>query len=107
MNLQFPAKILLFGEHLLLKGATALAIPATTFYGQWQQTDAPESDTLRAQLTAAAKRLEVSAHLRVSDLQHDIQNGWIFQSNIPQGYGMGVRGLYVQPSTTATTVHHT
>ena len=35
----FPAKLLLFGEHVLLLGATALAAPVTAFGGHWARSE--------------------------------------------------------------------
>ncbi|NJL74493.1 MAG: hypothetical protein HC892_05070 [Saprospiraceae bacterium] len=33
----YPAKLLLFGEHTLLKGSQGLAVPSAQFSGSWQQ----------------------------------------------------------------------
>ena len=88
----FPAKILLFGEHILLKGATALAAPAPVFSGNWRQSTTLPHPLQWEQLRAVFKRLDTSLPFDFQQLNADILDGWHFQSSIPQGYGLGSSG---------------
>jgi mevalonate kinase len=94
---RYPAKLLLFGEHVLLLGAPALAVPVPAFYGQWADArSAPETET--AQTTARRKRLfDFAAALdraifKTDDFLKDLEAGLHFESNIPEGYGLGSSG---------------
>jgi mevalonate kinase len=91
-NRVYPAKLLLFGEHLLLQGASALAIPAPAFYGHWVQHTLKERPLLWFQLEKVLTHLPTSLPLDLAQLAKDIQDGWYFESNIPQGYGLGSSG---------------
>ncbi len=87
---RYPAKLLLFGEHLLLRGATALAVPVPAFGGQWAWADggvAPMADALRR----FAEWLPDQQFDRAR-LLADLQDGLYFASDIPQGYGLGSSG---------------
>lgn len=88
----YPAKLLLFGEHLLLRGATALAVPVPTFFGQWVQKDPDNAPLQWQQLHALLPRLAASDLLDLPRLTADVAAGWYFPSNIPQGYGLGSSG---------------
>lgn len=88
----FPAKILLFGEHILLKGATALAAPATAFSGKWQRSTTLPHPIQWEQLKAVYDRLDPALPFDFQQLKSDINDGWHFQSSIPQGYGLGSSG---------------
>ncbi|MEY3241479.1 MAG: hypothetical protein RIR11_2918 [Bacteroidota bacterium] len=91
-NRIYPAKLLLFGEHLLLQGASALAIPAPAFYGHWVQQPLEERPLLWHQLKKVLSLLAPSVPLDLVQLSKDVQDGWYFESNIPQGYGLGSSG---------------
>jgi mevalonate kinase len=87
----FPAKLLLFGEHVLLLGATALAVPIPAFSARWAWGE-EESD---ADLLAFAESHHLRAILgdEATDLfQADCSRGMVLESNIPQGYGLGSSG---------------
>lgn len=89
----YPAKLLLFGEHLLLLGAPALALPAPIYNGQWQKSAAgaqPWAEQLLDFAQSAVLR-KIPA-LDVESFQQDIAAGWYFESNIPPGYGLGSSG---------------
>lgn len=88
----FPAKLLLFGEHVLLLGATALAVPVPAFGGQWAWRK--EKDRHHERLLQLA-RSEALQNLEMLDSEHferDLGAGLFFQSNIPTGYGLGSSG---------------
>jgi len=91
----FPAKLLLFGEHVLLLGAPALAVPVPAFFGQWfTEGNNLQAENSRKALQRLLPVLE-NKHQEVLDVQRfrsDLEDGLFFQSNIPQGYGMGSSG---------------
>ncbi len=89
---QFPAKLLLFGEHVLLLGAQALAVPVNTFGGHWSW--GKEKDRHHARMLQFAQS-ESLGSLKVIDTDQfrlDLQSGLYFQSDIPTGYGLGSSG---------------
>lgn len=90
----YPAKVLLFGEHILLRGASALAAPLPLYGGQWawNTADAPGN---QMQLQAWADYLhdkQEELDLVVDAFRADLHKGLYFQSNIPTGYGLGSSG---------------
>lgn len=94
MRLYYPAKILLFGEHLLLTGATALTLPLPAFAGYWHKDDDGRPvthDDQQQRLQAFAGYLEEK---RIIDntFHANLKEGLVFRSNIPQGYGLGSSG---------------
>lgn len=87
----YPAKILLFGEHRVLRGARALAVPFDRLGAQWT----PKGGRPDQRLLAFARYL--GTHFSTSLLQHhillkDLQNGRQLLSNVPTGYGLGSSG---------------
>lgn len=89
---RFPGKILLFGEHIILQGATALAVPAWNYCGQWAFSDDPAVRSGCEQLQAVAQLLRDDVPLRLDAFRRDVEQHLFFDSNIPQGYGMGSSG---------------
>ncbi|MCC6410914.1 MAG: hypothetical protein IT270_04605 [Saprospiraceae bacterium] len=91
----YPAKLLLFGEHVLLLGATALAVPVPAFSGRWSADENdPQAEKSREALRRLLPVLE-DKHRHILDVQrfqNDLEIGLFFQSNIPQGYGLGSSG---------------
>ena len=88
----YPAKLLLFGEHILLLGAPAVAAPVPAFGGRWVwPNDVPATlpslrDFMQSPALAAIPGLDTLAFAR------DITAGIVFDSNIPMGYGLGSSG---------------
>jgi len=101
-SILFPAKLLLFGEHSILKGSQALAMLFANFSGRWQQLP-PEGLKEKAN-----KQLKLPAFFDyLKSLQNDgellcqmaipvfgkaLEKGLYFDSNIPVGYGLGSSG---------------
>lgn len=88
----FPAKLLLFGEHVLLLGATALAVPVPAFGGYWawsEHRDRHHGRLLQFAQSEALKSVEV---LDTERFEKDLKAGLFFQSDIPTGYGLGSSG---------------
>ncbi|MEO0340943.1 MAG: hypothetical protein AAF242_17245, partial [Bacteroidota bacterium] len=91
-----PAKILLFGEHIVLQGAQALAMPWTQFGGSWDyssdkglQRDLP---SFLAYLQALENAQQLLAPINLTTFSNEIKEGLYFKSNIPTGYGAGSSG---------------
>lgn len=89
---RYPAKLLLFGEHILLLGARAMAVPVPAFGGAW--SEASEETPWRASLRAfaASRDLQQMGMLDTSRFQAELEAGLFFDSNIPSGYGLGSSG---------------
>ncbi len=90
----YPSKLLLFGEHILLLGARALAVPVPKFWGKWAEA-APATPADQAGALAAFAGSATLAAIGVLDIprfQAEISRGVYFQSSIPQGYGLGSSG---------------
>lgn len=91
----YPAKLLLFGEHVLLLGASALSVPVPTFNGQWEQAS-PKADIRGLQMRlsefAASDLWKEMPGMDVAQLKKDLLYGLFFRSNIPVGYGLGSSG---------------
>jgi mevalonate kinase len=92
LNNSYPAKILLFGEYGIVKGSKGIAFPLNTFGGELKKI----KSNLKADLTGFLEHIKISKilnrELDLLRLENDIQNGLIFESDIPQGYGIGSSG---------------
>lgn len=85
----YNGKILLFGEYTTLFGSAALAIPYPKLSGQWSK-QTKRSD----RLLELHKRLEKldGIHLDLARFKDDLDQYLHFESNIPEGYGIGSSG---------------
>ena len=99
----FPSKILLFGEYGILKGSLGLAIPYPAYSGSWvipqNEKDKTSNENarrsnrhLRFLLDYLETQPELFNSLKVSKFRNDIEKGLCFESNIPEGYGLGSSG---------------
>jgi mevalonate kinase len=89
----YPAKLLLFGEHVLLRGATALAVPVPRFSGRWMRAESSPRPRQWTQLDALLSTLkDQNERIDVARLHLDVASGWYFASSIPEGYGLGSSG---------------
>jgi mevalonate kinase len=104
----FYAKIMLFGEYSVIVDSMALTIPYSHFTGELrfmdheQYTDfelATESNLHLKEyfsyLKDIQKKKNLKARLDLEGMEADIKNGLYFESNIPQGYGIGSSGALV------------
>lgn len=89
-----PAKILLFGEFTTINGGDALAMPLGLFQGQWKKGNDPQLQRDLVQFSSYLKKLNYE-FLEVDRFQSDLKNGWYFDSNIPEGYGVGSSGALI------------
>lgn len=95
---RFGSKIILFGEYSVILGSMALTIPSPLFEGvlTFPKGNAKNIDS---ELKAFAKyllRLKEKAKLPfdfdVDSFDFDVGQGLMFDSSIPQGYGVGSSG---------------
>lgn len=103
--MQFPSKILLFGEYGLVLGGSGLAIPYPEFSGQLvidepilfnKSTQSAQSyQSIKKLYNFLAARLQQNTFLDLYRYSHDLDRGIWFDSNIPNGYGLGSSGALV------------
>lgn len=100
----FYAKILLFGEYGIIEDSMGLSIPYTFFKGQFEFANQPtEQEKLSNQsirefashLFELQKKNELPCILNFDLLFEDLDNGLVFNSSIPQGFGVGSSGALV------------
>ncbi len=100
----FYAKILLFGEYGIIKDAMGLSIPYNYYQGAFQlpeeytERTQKSNESLRkywAHLKQLANAKELKADLDLDAFKADINEGWFFDSSIPQGFGVGSSGALV------------
>lgn len=84
---RYPAKLLLFGEHILLTGAPALAAPVRAFGGHWAQSAGADQRRLREFSVYLSEQLAFGPAFGEA-----LQEGLYFEANIPEGYGLGSSG---------------
>ncbi len=104
----FYGKVLLFGEYSILFNSKGLTIPYTHFTGQLSfinddkytdyefavQSNKQLKEFLGYMLELEAKA-EMPCNIEFKALTNDIKKGLYFESNIPQGYGIGSSGALV------------
>ena len=93
--IQYPAKVLLFGEYSVIAGSEALALPIQQFGGSWDFS-ATANDS-HHQLSLFLNYLRASVYnfshfLNLDALQEELSRGIYLKSNIPYGYGLGSSG---------------
>lgn len=97
----FHSKVLLFGEHIINKGAKGLAVPFDHYDGLLKFGELSDKKVL-----ASNQSLQHLADFIVQEdaltplydtnqLLEDLEKGLYFDSNIPQGYGLGSSGALV------------
>lgn len=97
------SKILLFGEYSVLHNSMALVLPCDRYSGQLnfsttetQSKYAVQSNEYLKKFSGfIASRVDENFVLEVKLFEREIENGLFFQSNIPQGYGLGSSGALV------------
>lgn len=101
-NPLFYAKILLFGEYGIIEDSQGLTLPYS-FYKGTLKFSGLESDFEKKSNDSLLKyseylkdlELPESFQLNISKFIKDIKKGLFFDSNIPQGYGVGSSGALV------------
>lgn len=91
----FFSKVLLFGEYSIIKGSNGLAIPLSKYFGKLSFSEGVEKSS-RLSLKDLSEYLSnssiLSRNIDTDKFQKDVENGLYFDSNIPQGYGVGSSG---------------
>ena len=101
-NPLFYAKILLFGEYGIIEDSQGLTLPYS-FYKGTLKFSGLESDFEKKSNDSLLKyseylkdlKLPETFQLNISKFKKDIKKGLFFDSNIPQGYGVGSSGALV------------
>lgn len=101
----FYAKILLFGEYGIIEDSMGLSIPYNYYKGKFSfEQDADEKTieqsnahlkSYAAHLRAEQEKGALKANIDLEKLDADIAKGMHFNSNIPQGFGVGSSGALV------------
>ncbi len=101
----YPSKLLLFGEHTVNIGSSALAIPLPMFSGYWDYLSGVNKSILEKEqmqlpnfagfLFKLKQNGELLLPIDSVSFKEELQNGLIFKSNIPTGYGVGSSGALV------------
>lgn len=87
-NKRYPAKVLLFGEHVVLRGAQALAIPLDSRGCYWAEGGTTEQQGGLGKLTTFLAQHH-QEEFNIADLQADLTAGAYLASDVPVGYGLG------------------
>ncbi len=89
----FPAKILLFGEYILITGSKGLAMPLAQFNAEFTSDIKNEPSVSLAKFCAYLKGSPLLTNaMDLNQFETDIQNGLNLKSDIPYGYGVGSSG---------------
>lgn len=101
-NPLFYAKILLFGEYGIIEDSQGLTLPYSYYKGTLKFSELKNDFEKKSNLSLKKYSdylinldLPDPFKLNIQDFQKDIQNGLFFDSNIPQGYGVGSSGALV------------
>lgn len=86
---RYPAKLLLFGEHLIVRGSQGLAFPVLQFHGHWQY--GKMKDTKLERFLEYLEKLD-NPLIELNKFKSEIQKGLYFSSDIPRGAGLGSSG---------------
>jgi len=97
----FDSKILLFGEYSVICNSMGLTIPYKKYSGKFQKNDNLDEESQRSSeslygfyeyLLKLSEQKELLATMDLSGFKNDLENNLYFNSNIPQGYGVGSSG---------------
>lgn len=88
----YAAKILLFGEHILMQGASALATTLPRFSGCWAFAEWMDASEKQFRLHEWADYLASMPAIDADTFKADLNKGLFFDANIPTGYGLGSSG---------------
>lgn len=101
-NPLFYAKILLFGEYGIIEDSQGLTVPYSFYKGTLKFSDLSSEYERKSNLSLKKYsdylmniELDEKFKLNIADFQKDIAGGLFFDSNIPQGYGVGSSGALV------------
>ena len=89
MGNTFPAKVLLFGEHTVLRGGRGLAVPYDRLSLRWERSR-PDESLLR--FCDYLKKQVDKDLLDTNALEDSLLEDWRLVGDIPTGYGLGSSG---------------
>jgi len=92
MTHAFPAKVLLFGEHTILRGSRALATPYFELGGSWAWGGSAQQQQRLPDFARYLSEIWPEGMLHAAAFAQDLARGLYFQANIPTGYGLGSSG---------------
>lgn len=88
----FHSKLLLFGEYAIIKGGQGLAIPFPRFKGCLKIGEKKTDQKFFKLFDYLEKSPTIAKQLNLENFKRDLNEGLYFDSNIPQGYGIGSSG---------------
>ncbi len=95
-SLMYYSKLLLFGEHTVVKGSRALAVPYPRYGAKWSFEDAEHqsesNEALAAFYTHLAARDDLLCQLDLEEFAMDLTDNIWLDADIPTGYGLGSSG---------------
>ena len=93
-DISYPSKLLLFGEHTVLRGSQALAMPLPNYAGRWQFSDDKTKQYDLPKFADYLKNLVENGEIALDTegVSAALAQGLFFDSNIPRGYGAGSSG---------------
>lgn len=101
----FPAKVLLFGEYGIMEDSRGLSIPHSFYKGAFRfNVDVQNVEVIYSStelekyhdfLKLLLEKGGFPTRFRIENFLQDVQKGMYFDSNIPQGYGVGSSGALV------------
>ena len=101
-NPLFYAKIILFGEYGMIENSQGLVVPYSFYKGTLKFSDLDndfekKSNQSLEKYSNYLADLELPSDFKVNvdSFKNDIEKGLFFDSNIPQGYGVGSSGALV------------
>jgi mevalonate kinase len=101
---QFPSKIILFGEYVMLLHSHALAVPYSSFSGKLKFPYSPASNLKAIEysnksltdfykyILQTIKGNSLLTRIDLKKFNEELKNGIYFDSSIPVGYGIGSSG---------------
>jgi mevalonate kinase len=100
---KFHSKILLFGEYSVIQNSMGLSIPFNQFEGMLDFADLKTATEFQLASNKSLRKFyvylrrkqflgELLADLNLLRLREDLKKGLFFDSNIPQGFGVGSSG---------------
>jgi len=100
-NSLYYAKVLLFGEYGIMEDAMGLSIPFEHFQGRFKagpalsEAEKASNTSLKAFASYLGGLSPAVPGLDIDRLNRDLEAGLHFESNIPQGFGVGSSGALV------------
>lgn len=101
---RFTSKVLMFGEYSLLYNSMALTIPFDKFSGKFSYPDSEENKAEALESNLGLRKFcnhilenhtDEQFKLNVLNFKAELEKGLFFDSNIPQGFGLGSSGALV------------